>query len=76
MELNEFIDDVLIRIPVLDEMETKNIIIFIGNLHKLGFTVDDATAYCRCMEEVNPDLDEHVALERMEKIRSKYPKGA
>lgn len=41
-------------------------------LHREGFTVTDAVAYSQCMEECNPELDEDVALARMDRIRSKY----
>jgi hypothetical protein len=37
-----------------------------------GFTVEDAVAYVRCIEDVNPDLDEDVALARMSEISKKY----
>lgn len=49
--------------------------IFIRSLFFDGFSVDDAVAYCQCMEEFNPTLEEDVALERMDKLREKYKKG-
>ncbi len=37
-----------------------------------GWSIDDTLAYCRCFEEVNPSLDEAVALQRMAKLEAKY----
>lgn len=37
------------------------------------FSINDAVAVIRCREEVNPDLDEDIALKRMKAIGSKYP---
>lgn len=34
-----------------------------------GFTETNAVRWSRCTEEVNPDLDEDIALSRMKKIR-------
>ena len=39
---------------------------------RLGFTVEDAIAYARLTEHVNPDLDEDIALARMATIADKY----
>ncbi len=44
----------------------------IAGLHTQGWLRHDAIAYCKCMEEVNPSLDEEIALARMARIRSKY----
>lgn len=44
----------------------------IERLEKRWFTIDDAVAYMKCTEELNPSLDEDVALKRMDKISSKY----
>ena len=38
-------------------------------LYMSGFTLAEAKDYIHCFEEVNPDLDEEVALKRMDKIR-------
>ena len=46
----------------------------IEGLHQDGFTLSDAISYTACLEEVNPSLNEDIALERMAKIRGKYEK--
>lgn len=37
-----------------------------------GWHIDDAVAFCKCLEDVNPTLDEAVALSRMTALRIKY----
>jgi hypothetical protein len=44
----------------------------IAGMHTHGWLCSDAIAYCKCMEEVNPSLDEDLAISRMARIRSKY----
>ncbi len=39
-----------------------------------GFTLEDAVAFSRCLQEVDPTLDEAEALARMAAIRSRYAK--
>jgi len=39
-----------------------------------GFTLEDTVAFLRATEEVNPELDEEVALRRMHAIEAKYPR--
>ena len=46
-----------------------------AGLQRDGFSADDAVAYCRCLEELSPDLDEEVALTRMARLRARYVKG-
>jgi hypothetical protein len=65
----EFVMSVLKRLPaVVPEEETP---VFIDRLKHMGFTIDEAVDYCRCMEEFSPTLDEKVALDRMNTIRQK-----
>jgi hypothetical protein len=45
----------------------------IADLHKQKYSFIDAINYCRCFEEVSPDLDEDIAITRMTAIRGKYP---
>lgn len=40
-----------------------------------GYSNGDAFAYLRCLEHVDPDLDETIALRRMAEISRKYVKG-
>jgi len=39
-----------------------------------GFSLDDADAYVRCMEEFMPGQDESVMIGRMQALRVKYEK--
>jgi len=50
-------------LPILNEID---------HMKDRGFTVEDAAAYVLCIEDVNPELDEDVALARMHKISNKY----
>lgn len=72
MKADEYIAAVRARLPDFPAEEAEGIDQCILQLYRSGFTVKDAAAYCRCMEEVNPSLDEDVALKRMSYIRSKY----
>jgi hypothetical protein len=44
-------------------------------LYKRGYTKDDAVRYLYVTEEVDPDLDEDVALARMKRISDKYTRA-
>ena len=44
----------------------------IEGLHRDGFSTKDAISYVACWEEIDPFLEEEVALDRMLRIRSKY----
>ena len=66
----DYITAVMDRLPSIsaDDAEiTKKYVI--AHLYNSGFTISEAVAYCECMEEFNPTLDESVALKRMYDIR-------
>jgi hypothetical protein len=44
----------------------------VEDLYKRGYTKDDAVRYLFVTEELNPDMDEDVALLRMKRISDKY----
>ena len=71
--LENFQAAVLAKLPrITDPIDEQRIRKYIPLLHLDGFSVLDAMEYCLCFEEVNPLLDEEVALKRMELIRNKY----
>lgn len=72
MNTDEYLAAVRAQLPYLPSEEVEGINQCIVQLFRSGFTVRDAAAYCRCMEEVNPKLDENIALQRMSHIRLKY----
>ena len=68
----KFQQAVLARLPTIpyadDELTVMNVI---DRLQARGFTVPDAVQWCLCLEEVNPDLDEATAMDRMNKISAR-----
>lgn len=78
MELQDFIDAVLKRLPEIPEkFDLQCTIDSIRKCYKDGFSLDDAVRFNRCLEHVNPELSEETALRRMHEISMKYrrPKG-
>jgi len=70
-----FINSVLRKLP--ERIHNNQFLIdLIGKLFDCEFSLEDAISYMRCTEEVSPFLDEDLALSRMKKISSKYPKYA
>lgn len=65
------IDAVMARLQDADPLYMEMIRADVPRLFEEGFTVDDAVAYLRCLEHVNPELSEKVALERMTAIRAR-----
>jgi hypothetical protein len=66
-----YTSEVLAALPSITNPENAEIISLhiISTLENDGFTVNEAIEYCKCLEEINPDLDESVALNRMYGIR-------
>jgi hypothetical protein len=77
MDQDQFVDEVMFGVHIPHVSVTWRVMQAFEDaavrLHRDGFSVDDAVAYLSCMEEVDPSLDEDVALERMNSIRAKYP---
>jgi hypothetical protein len=46
----------------------------ISDLYQNGWAVIDAARYISCLEEINPELDEALAISRMQKLVDKYTK--
>lgn len=71
----EFQRSVMDRITnVIDPVDQVHVTGCIDQLHADGFTVSDAVDYVRCLEEVDPGLEEGIALARMQHIRTRYVK--
>lgn len=72
MEHDEFIQAVFERLPSLEPDDKAHITALVSRFFHKGWTLEDAIAYCRCTEEVNPTLDEDIALTRMNVLSLKY----
>lgn len=71
--VDSFIAQVMQQVPEIRvNKEEVNFTDLIRNMHRKKYTIDDAVAYCRCFEEVNPELNEDEAIARMEAIQEKY----
>lgn len=44
----------------------------VEGLYRDGFSLEDAIAYVNCWEEIDPFLNEDIAIDRMVKIRKGY----
>ncbi len=70
----QFVDQVMSRLPKIpDERDIPMLQLDAAKYFDEGWTVNDTVAYFRCMEEVNPELEEGIALARMHAIIKKYP---
>lgn len=70
MEKGIFVDTVMTALPLVrgDHVTIRGLRLTVTNLFKRGFSVEDATAYMLCLEEVSPDLDEDMALAKMHEL--------
>jgi len=65
---------ILASLPEIKDLEFKTVIeSHAKNLLNDGWSIPDIVSYISCMEEINPDLDEDIAVSRMVAIRNKYP---
>lgn len=53
---------------VTDQLDVECTNRCIEQYHEQGWTIADTADFCRCLEHVNPELDEDVALNRMSRI--------
>lgn len=60
------------QIDMVDDECLYTILRFIKSAQFCGWSDEDIVSFCRCMEEINPQLSENVALERMKAIHNKY----
>lgn len=75
MTVNEFVTAVRSNLPSIAESESSIVNRGIERLHASGFSLTDAVAYTRCIEDVTPFLEESLALARMKTVLSKYPES-
>lgn len=67
---NEFVERVMARLPTLtDNTDIELFKADIARRYVDGWTENECVRYCMCMEEVDPNLDEDIALTRMAWIR-------
>lgn len=77
LTLEQFQDRVMASIgPLPDPADARALRTGVARLHGMGMTAADAVAWCRCTEEVTPDLDEDAALARMAGIEAQYSRPA
>lgn len=69
-----FVIEVRSWLPPIPNEDSDSVDRGIAQLFEMGFSINDAVAYTRCTEEVNPELEEEPALAKMKEIGSKYPK--
>ena len=74
LEKAEFIRGVILKVRAVDELGDEAVKRQAGFLFDDGYSLEDAIAYLKCTEEVNPNLDEDTALARMHEIYIKYHK--
>jgi len=74
----DFQDQVLLKLgDKLDHLSSSDLVPILNEIDRMkdrSFTVEDAADYVLCIEDVNPELDEDVALFRMNNIAKKYPR--
>ena len=75
MTLEEYTEAVLAKLPAIPEAfdleATKRQIV---ECYGDGFPIIGAVSYCKCLEHVNPELSEDLALRRMKELGAKYRK--
>jgi tRNA threonylcarbamoyladenosine modification (KEOPS) complex Pcc1 subunit len=76
MVKEQFVNKVMGKLSTkIDAGDVSTIRAHIEGLFLDGFSLEDAVAHTKCLEEVNPRLSETVALARMDKIKKKYAKS-
>ena len=74
MSETEYVQWVKSRLPIItDPVDIECVDSCIRTCFAQGFTKEDARAFTRLTEHVNPDLSEANALRRMKLITDKYP---
>ena len=68
MTQDEFMSEVWKRLPVIAPSEVQFVIRAVEEKFERKWTVHETSAWCRCLEHVDPDLDEDVALRGMKRI--------
>lgn len=73
--LTHYVSWVASKLPPLEDEDLEEAISVIRSCYDRKFTKEDALAYVKLTEHVDPDLDEEVALARMSKIYARYSGG-
>jgi hypothetical protein len=70
-----FAEAVISQLPKTEDEYDKEIVRQVVEDFRLeGWTVDETVRYCRCLEHVDPSLDEATAITRMSRIRAEVSK--
>lgn len=72
MTETEYVEAALKRLPPIDPNEMEYVDNCIRDCFRRKFTLEDAIAFTKLTEHVNPNLSENVALKRMRRITDKY----
>jgi hypothetical protein len=68
-----FVETVMMRLPPIIEVHVARELHHVARCrYNEGWTVGECVAYMRCLSEVNPELDDEVALKRIQDIRVRY----
>ena len=72
-EVNEFQRTVLYALPpITNPRDLKVVTDGIAELHRQGYTLEDAIIFCKALEEVNPELSEEEGLAVIAQLAEKY----
>lgn len=80
MTKDEFENKILEYIPQIVDLDWEFLVIghstvlrnCVERLYEDGFTVRDAAKFMKCFEDISPDLDEDIALKKMNALKAKY----
>ena len=73
--MKDHIQKIILALPayvINNEYDLNSIIMVANDLYNKNWTLDDIISFLYCMEEVNPLLDEEIALTRMKRLDIKY----
>lgn len=73
--MKDHIQKIILALPayvINNEYDLNSIIMVANDLYNKNWTLDDIISFLYCMEEVNPMLDEEIALTRMKRLDIKY----
>lgn len=69
----KYVEQVFKNLPEILDLQDKQMVESeVLRLLISGWEITDIVSYICCMEEVNPSLNEDIAIQRMNEIRSKY----
>lgn len=72
-EADKFAASVMKRLPEIADARDKEAVSEGAKaFYHQKWSLNDVVSFSMCLEEVNPDLDEEIALAKMSKIAAKY----